>query len=368
MEQKLKIAMLGQRDSLSECGGVEVVTHELSRRMAALGHSVTLFNRYRSFLDEHELTEHEGVRFRYVPGLPLRGAEAAVSSLRASLRAAFGSFDVVHIHSEGPAAFCLLPKLMGKKVVVTIHGLDHRRAKWGKFASFYLRLGEKNAARYADQIIVLSQNIQQYFTETYGRDTVFLPNGLPEMKEAPVEGFDGLEKDGYFLFLGRLVPEKGLMTLLDAFRQVQTDRKLVIAGANCDTDDFALQLRKKADPRVIFTGEVHGEKKTALLTGARAYILPSEVEGMPLSLLEALGNGLCCVTSDIPECAEVVKGYGLTFPVGDTASLTAILDRLDRDDEAVSFWRKKAHAFPREYYEWDYITEKTLELYQKGSK
>lgn len=360
--------MLGQRDSLSECGGVEVVVHELSRRMAASGHSVTLFNRCRSCLNGRKLTEHEGVRFVHVPGLRLRGAEAAVSSFCSSLRAAFGKYDIVHIHSEGPAAFCLLPKLTGKRVIVTIHGLDYRRAKWGKFASRYLRFGEKNAVRYADEIIVLSRHNQQYFKETYGRDTVYLPNGLPEMKEAPSEGLEGLEKGSYFLFLGRLVPEKGLMTLLDAFHHVQTDRKLVIAGAGSDTDDFVLRLRKNADPRVLFTGEIHGEKKTKLLAGARAYILPSEVEGMPLSLLEALSSGLCCVTSDIPECVEVVKGYGLTFPVNDTAALTAILDRLDKEDETVSRWCGKAREFQIKHYGWDYITEKTLELYQRDSK
>ena len=368
MKKTLRIAMLGQRNSLSEFGGIDVVAGELSRRMAALGHDVTLYNRKKAVLGGHTVTEQEGVHIRYVPGFPVTGAEAASSSLCALLRAMLGNSDVVHIHGEGPSVFCFLPRLRGKKVVVTIHGLDYKRAKWGRFASSYLLLGERNAVRYADEIIVLSKNVQRYFEETYGRRTDFIPNGIPKISGYTNTPTDGLTKDGFFLFLGRLVPEKGLMTLLDAYASVKTDRKLVIAGGSGEADSFVRRLKEKADPRVLFVGEVHGKEKAALFSCAHAYILPSEVEGMPLSLLEAIAGGLCCVTSDIPECAEILEGYGLTFPKGDVAALAQIIDCLDKDEAYVQHWREKVRHFPRENYNWDNITERTLELYRRNLK
>ena len=149
---------------------------------------------------------------------------------------------MVHIHAEGPAFFCWIPKLFGKRVICTIHGLDWAREKW-KFGvgSKFIRQGEKSAVKYADEIIVLSKGVQKYFMETYGRKTHFIPNGVnrPEVREAKlITDHFGLEKDSYILFLGRLVPEKGVRYLVEAFKNVKTDKKLVIAGGSSDTDSF----------------------------------------------------------------------------------------------------------------------------------
>ena len=155
---------------------------------------------------------------------------------------------MVHIHAEGPAFFCWIPKLFGKRVISTIHGLDWAREKW-KFGvgSKFIRQGEKNAVKYADEIIVLSKGVQKYFMETYGRETHFIPNGVnrPQIREANLitEKF-GLKKDSYILFLGRLVPEKGIRYLVEAFKNVKTDKKLVIAGGSSDTDSFMVALLK----------------------------------------------------------------------------------------------------------------------------
>lgn len=172
------------------------------------------------------------------------------SSFFAALYSAFGTYDVVHIHAEGPAFFSWLPKMFGKRVVVTIHGIDWQREKWKSgFGSKFIRQGEKNAVKYADEIIVLSKGVQDYFKDTYGRETHFIPNGVnrPENREAGLitEKF-GLTKDSYILFLGRLVPEKGIRYLVEAFKDVKTDKKLVIAGGSSDTDSFAKLLQKGA--------------------------------------------------------------------------------------------------------------------------
>lgn len=244
--EKYNIAMLGHKRIPSREGGVEIVVEELSSRMAERGHRVTCYNRSGHHVsgkefDGNNQKEYRGVRLKSVPTLNKKGLAAMTASVTAAICAAFGKYDVVHFHAEGPSFMCWLPKLLGKRIIVTVHGLDHQRAKWGKLASTYIMMGEKNAVKYADEIIVLSRSVQEYFQRTYGRKTQFIPNGVdrPVSCEADLikERF-GLAKDDYVLFLGRLVPEKGLSYLLEAWKEVKTDKKLVIAGGSSDTKAF----------------------------------------------------------------------------------------------------------------------------------
>ena len=196
--------------------------------------------------------------------MTLGGLAAVSSSAFAALYSAFGKYDVVHIHAEGPAFFAWLPKMFGKRVVVTVHGIDWQREKWQSgLGSKFIHQGEKNAAKYADEVIVLSKGVQDYFKETYGRETHFIPNGVnrPQIREASlITDKFGLKKDSYILFLGRLVPEKGIRYLVEAFKNVKTDKKLVIAGGSSDTDSFMEELKElaKGDDRILFTGFVQG--------------------------------------------------------------------------------------------------------------
>ena len=262
-----------------------------------------------------------------------------------------------------------LPKLFGKRCIATIHGLDWQRAKWkGGLGEKYIRFGERMAAKYADEIIVLSRESQRYFQETYGRKTRYIPNGIsrPELREPEmIREQWGLEKDGYFLYLGRIVPEKRAELLIRAFRKVPTDRKLVIAGAASDTEAYYEEIRKLAaeDDRVILTGFVSGRPLEELYSNAYAFVLPSDLEGMPMSLLEAMSYGNCCVTSDIAECADVMKGRGLTFPQGDLDALAETLAGLDADPARVQRCRDVAADYICGRFDWEKITEKTLELY-----
>lgn len=373
--EKLNIAMLGHKRIPSREGGIEIVVEELSKRMAARGHSVTCYNRNGHHVggkqfDGKHLPEYKGVRLKYVPTLNRRGLAAMTSSVTASIEAALGKYDVVHFHAEGPSFMCWLPKLFGKRIVVTIHGLDHQRAKWGKAASTYIMLGEKNAVRYADEIIVLSRGVQEYFRNTYGRKTRFIPNGVnrPTIREAEeIKKKFGLEKDSYLLFLGRLVPEKGIRYLVEAFKGVRTDKKLVIAGGSSDTDAFAKELKElgKDDDRILFTGFVQGRTLDELYSNAYLYVLPSDLEGMPLSLLEAMSYGNCCLTSDIAECAEVVEDQAVTFQKGNVEDLREKLQMLCDQPEMVGNYKDQAADFICGKYDWDRVVERTLELYRR---
>ena len=371
----MKIAMLGHKRIPSREGGVEIVVEELSTRMVRLGHQVTCYNRGGHHIsgaefDPDRLTQYRGIRLKSVPTLDRKGLAAVTSSFFAALLAAFSKAGVVHIHAEGPAFMCWLPRMLGKKVVVTVHGLDWQREKWqGGFGAQYIRWGEKMAVRFAHEIIVLSRHTQEYFRDTYGRETVWIPNGVARPEAVPADEigkrFD-LTAGEYILFLGRLVPEKGVHYLIDAFRKVDTRRKLVIAGGVSDSDAYAEKLKTMAqgDGRILFTGFVQGRVLEELFSNAYVYVQPSDVEGMPLTLLEAMSYGNCCVVSDIPECTEVTEDKAAAFPRGDVTALTACLQGLCDSPEQVRRYRESSADHICGKYHWDDVTQKTLELYQ----
>lgn len=373
-KSKLNIAMLGQKRIPSREGGVEVVVEELATRMVKNGNKVTCYNRGGHHVsgkqfDVRKIKEYKGIRIKTVPTINCRGLAAMSSSVFAAIRAAFGKYDVVHFHAEGPCAMLWLPKLFGKRCIATIHGLDHMRAKWGKLASTYIMLGEKCAAKHADEIIVLSKGVKDYFKETYNRDTVYIPNGVnrPEIKGTnEIKERWGLEKDSYILYLGRLVPEKGIKYLVEAFKDVKTDKKLVIAGGSSDTDEFSNELKGMAgdDERIIFTGFVQGEPLDELYGNTYIYTLPSDLEGMPLSLLEAMSYGNCCLVSDIEECASVVEDKAIVFEKSNVDDLRKKLQEACDDKELVEGYKKNAADFICEKYSWDDVVEKTMELYR----
>lgn len=373
-KQKLKIAMLGHKRIPSREGGIEVVVEELATRMVERGHSVTCFNRSGhnvagAEFDREHCKEYKGVKIKEVFTINRRGLAAMTSSVFSSIAAALGNYDVVHIHAEGPAFMCWFPKLLGKRVIVTVHGLDHQRAKWGKFASAYIMMGEKNAVRYADEIIVLSAGVQKYFADMYGRKTCFIPNGVNEPKIRVAEQITekwGLTKDGYILYLGRIVPEKGEKYLIEAFKKVKTDKKLVIAGGSSDTQDFMNELKElsKDDERIIFTGFVQGHIKHELYSNSYIYCLPSDLEGMPLSLLEAMSYENCCLVSDIAECTEVVDDKAVVFRKADVADLKEKLQMLCDRADVVGKYKAEARAYIIGKYGWDDVVDRTLGVYR----
>lgn len=379
-DKKYKIAMIGHKRIPSREGGIEIVVEKLSTKMAALGHNVVCYNRNGVHVSGEEydnkvkLREYKGVKLKYAFTIDKKGAAAVISSFSATLRSIFCGFDVIHFHAEGPSVAIFIPHFLGIRTVVTVHGLDWARAKWKNgFGSKYIKLGERMAVKYADEIIVLSRNVQKYFKDTYNRDTVYIPNGVdkPLIKKADeITRRWGLKKDDYILFLGRIVPEKGIKHLVEAFKGVNTDKKLVIAGGASNTDDFMREIESlaRADKRVIMTGFIQGNALEELYSNAYIYTLPSEVEGMPLSLLEAMSYGNCCLTSDIAECAAVVEDMGVTFKVGNVEDLRRVLQELCDNSSIVKKYRSNVRDVVCNKYNWDDVVKKTLEMYKSNSK
>lgn len=375
MKKRLTVAMFGQK-RLTREGGVEIVVKELCTRMVQRGYQITCYNRSGHHVsgaefDSNEKIEYPGIRQKSVLTIEKKGLAAVSSSFFAALYSALGKYDVVHIHAEGPAFFSWIPKLFGKRVIVTIHGLDWSREKWKSgFGSKFIRQGEKNAVKYADEIIVLSKGVQDYFERTYGRKTHFIPNGVnrPVIRQPQlITDKFALTKDSYILFLGRLVPEKGIRYLVEAFKEVKTDKKLVIAGGSSDTDDFTAELKNLAegDDRIIFTGFVQGQLLDELYSNAYIYTLPSDLEGMPLSLLEAMSYGNCCLVSDIPECTEVVEDKAIIFKKSDVSDLKKKLQEACEQPETVKRLKEQAADYICRKYNWDDVVKETVKLYRR---
>lgn len=365
----MKIAMMGQKSVPSRAGGVEVVVTELAKRMTALGHTVVCYNRmghYAGQIAEEQVPS--GMQLRRVLTIPVKGLAAVSASLFASVRAAWSDCDVVHVHTEGQAAFCFLPKMRGKRVIVTIHGLNWQCDTWKKgFGAGWMKLGERMAVRCADEIVVLQKELEAYFLRQYGRKTTLLPNGRTEKKTVVAKEIlsMGLQVGEYFLFSGRVVPEKGLEELIRAFCQTKTSKKLVIVGDCTAAPKYVQQLRTlaAADSRVMLTGFVPATVLQELYQHAYAFVMASHTEGMPLALLEAMCYGCCCLTSDIAGCTSVLQGAGETFRMGDACDLQQKLTLLDTHPERVAAYRRQALMQIAQHPSWDWVTEQTLRLY-----
>lgn len=370
----MKIAMIGHKRMPSREGGVEIVVEELSTRLVKEGHQVDVYNRKgKNVQDQNadqenkKLKEYKGVKLITIPTINKKGIDALLYSFFATIKALFGRYDVIHYHAEGPCSMLWIPHLFGIKTVATIHGLDWQRSKWGGFATKYIKFGEKIAAKYADEIIVLSKGVQKYFKDTYHRDTSFIPNGVnkPEIKEAKVINEKwGLEKDSYLLFLARIVPEKGLHYLIEAYKQIDTDKKLVIAGGASHTNDYLEKIKQmvKDDDRIIMTGFVQGQELEELFSNCYLYCLPSDVEGMPISLLEAMSYGCNCLVSDIEENTQVTGSHAIIFQQSDIENLKSklvmvVTKKLEEKKDEIQHYILQR-------YNWDIVLQKTIKIYE----
>ena len=375
----MKIAMIGHKVIPSRRGGIENVLTNLCPLLVENGCQVTCYNRSSDKVENEYIGtvaegKYQGVRLKTAWTVNARGASAMVASFTAAIHAAFCRYDVVHFHAEGPCAAMWIPKLFGKRCVATVHGLDWQREKWGKgFASKYIRFGEKVMVKCADEIIVLSESAKQYFKDTYGRETTLIHNGIaaPRLKGAEkiTEQF-GLAGGDYICMVCRLTAEKGVHYLIDAYNRIKPDKKLVIAGDTSDTDDYVAMLKTMAadNPNIIFTGFISGDTLAEIYSNAYLVALPSDIEGMSLSLLEAMAYGNAVLCSDIPENTLVTEDKAMTFQKSNVEDLTEKLQLLCNDPAAVTALKTGAADFILGKYNWKDVAAATCRLYEKAAK
>jgi len=355
---KLKIAVIGPRGIDSDYSGIEKTVREVFVRLVKRGHEVTIFSQSQ----ENGIQSYQGVKIVRISSLNGKHTETLSRSAVATLKSLGNHFDVINYHAEGPAIFCCVSKLFNKKSVVTIHGLDWKRAKWSPFAKIALKMAEKVAVKWADRIVVVSRNLEQYFYNAYGIKTVQIPNGMSPKDCGEANGktfeFDRLKKNDYILFASRLVPEKGCLDLIKAFNEIPTDKKLVIAGNGLYQDKYMEQLKATAKPdKVIFLGHVDRKQLEQLFSNAYLFVLPSYIEGLSNALLESLENNVCPLVSDIPENLEVVGSKGFSFKVGDLDDLKVQLAGLINNPSLVEKGKFEMSKYVKEKYCWNKIVD-----------
>lgn len=359
--------MLGMRGIPSTYGGIEKSVEEISVRLAARGHRVVAY--CRTTYCSLRPPEYGGVDLRYLPAIDTKHLEAITHSAVATAVALTRGYDVIHIHGTGPSLFAPVARASRAKVVVSVQGLDYQRDKWGRAASLVLRAGAWTAAHSPDATIVVSRELEKHFEDVYGRDVIYVPNGVNLPHHAvDVPPFD-LEPERYFLFIGRLVPEKAIHLLLEGYRRTETDFPLIVAGLPSHSDSYARQLSALAarDGRVRLVGPVYGAQKQALLANAYAFCQPSRLEGLPIALLEALAYSRCAIASDLPEHLEVLGGSpadSFVFRTGDVGALATALRRALNEPARVAEAGRAGRSIAERKYQWDSIVDRIEDVYR----
>lgn len=346
-------------------GGIEKLTEEIGSRMARKGHQVVVYcSRDYGTLDG----EYKGMELRTVPSLNTKTLHKLSICFNATLDVLKrNDTDIVHVHAVGPSLFSIFPRMKGIPTVVQTHGLEWKRDKWGIIGTTFFKLADYTAVYFPDRTTSVSRVQKNYYKEKFGRDVIYIPTGVSNV-ELRKPGWileQGIEPNRYILFAARLVEEKGAHFLIEAFRSLQTDMKLVIAGDAAHAEKYKAFLKEKAkgDNRIIFPGFVTGEPLEELFSNAYLFCLPSTLEGLPIALLEAMSYGNCCVASDIPENLEAIEDYGYIFRNRDTDDLRKVLEDLIKHPEKVEQKKEAAREYVLKNYSWDTITDQMEELY-----
>ncbi len=364
----MKIAYIALR-GVPISDGIVSLTDELAKRLTEKGHEVTVYTS-RHYGNVTGL--YNGIyQIRTVPSLKNRNFEKMSITLSASFDQLFRKYDVAHYHAMGPSIFAFMAKMSGKKVIIQSHGIEYERANWGKKARLVLKILEKLSYNMGDELTVVSKALQKHFYDNYKKETVYIPTAVNLPAESSVN-MDILKKynldiDDYFLFMARIVPEKGAHYLIEAFKRINTNKKLVIAGHIDPDNPYHCKLKEMAssDPRIIFTDNISGETKETILRGAFAFCQPSEIEGLSVALLEAMSYKKCCIVSSIPMNTEAVEQTGIIFESKNVDDLMNKLQYAIDNPSIIKENGEAAYKRVKENYTWEIVANQMEELYLK---
>lgn len=370
--------MIGQKGMPAHHGGVERHVHDLSVRLVEAGYTVDAYA--RAWYTGNTADTVAGVNIIHTPGIHTKHLDAITHTCTATIAAIRSEADIIHYHGVGPSLLSFLVRIFApkKKVFITFHSIDARQVKWGWFATRILRLGEWTTCKIAHQTIAVSKSIQTYCKNTYGTDVQYVPNAVPLMTRSTatemINQF-GLESDGYIVALARLIPDKGMHYLISAYLTLEQQhpnvlagKKLVIVGGSYQTDSYVQYLKSMArtSNNIVFTGYQSGPALAELMSHAHVFVHPSTVEGLPITVLEAMSYGLPTIVSDIVEHQEIITDTTYQFISEDVHSLVAVLTRVLKSTQL----RTKASKQNRECiirsYTWDSILPQITALYQQN--
>ncbi len=360
--KRLNIAMIGSKGLPAKFGGVERHVEEIGRRLVDRGHNVTVYAR-KPFSEEGT---YIGMRVKILPSISTKNLDTATNTLAATFHSLFGHYDIVHYHAIGPSIFAWIPSMFGKVTISTIHAPDYRQSKWGPFARYLLRLGERTGTKATSAAVSVSKLMAGGLEQRYGRPVRYIPNGAT-LYDTPAFGEAeklGLERGRYILAVGRFIVERGFHTLIEAFKRVKTDYRLVIVGDARFEEAYAARIRDEADGRVLLPGYIYGDLLNELYANCCFYVLPSLVEGLPISLIEAMSFERPVLISDIEENLEVAGDIAEIFHRGDADSLTgALTAMLGMNDDQRGEMGSRGRAKVEREYTWDLVTDKLEALY-----
>lgn len=364
----MNIVFIGQKGITTRAGGVERHVEELARQLVLAGHQVTAY--VRPQYTSRELHSFDGIRLTHLPTIKTKHLDATIHSLLASVHVLFQDVDVINYQAIGPAFFSFIPRLFkpGVTIILTNHGIDWKREKWGRFASWFLRLAERVSVRCADRIVCVSSATADYYKETYGINAAYIPNGvyipayIPDPEQLPA----GLTRGDYVLFMARLVPEKGCHYLIEAFKGLSTGKKLVIAGGSSMTDRYVDELHALAagDDRIRFIGSVSGKTWADVFAGCYLFVQPSDLDATSFSILEAMSFGKPVLVSDIPENRALIGSHGFTFTAASVGDLRAKLQELLAQPDTVARMGALSRSYVMHHFDWEHIASQYILIYK----
>lgn len=354
--------MVGFRGIPATYGGVEKHVEELAPRLVQRGHEVIAFCRPHY---TPSLKTFKGVRIVRLPTLNQKHVEMSLHTLL-SIQACPTSIDLLHIQSVDPALFALLGKLK-LPVVATSHGQAYRREKWGRLSQGMSKLAERSFIAHTDARISVSKTLKHYYEQTYSTQVTYIPNGVNSIDTKYsnfIEPF-GLKPDGYILFVGRLIPTKGPGLLVEAYKKLDPDVKLAIVGGSSHTSEYEKALKQHASEKIYFLGYQYAETLWQLFQDCRLFVFPSEIEGLPITLLEAMSFGKPILFSDIPENLEAAEGVGISFRNKDPEDLQEKIQYCFAHPEEMQALGQKAKERVRAEYDWDQVADAHDRLYRR---
>jgi glycosyltransferase involved in cell wall biosynthesis len=363
----MRIALLGSRGIPARYSGFETFYENLAVRLVQRGHEITVYNRSNYYAEHH--AEYRGVRIVNIPTIRQKHLDTLYHTLVSTIHAYAGQYDVLFYCIVGNSPITALARLTGACTILAVDGADWQRDKWGRFARWYLRVTEKIACHIPDFVIADSPAIRERYRREYDKETVYIPYGANIGRSSDDSVLDrfGLERDRYVLFVGRLVPENHAHVLIEAFRQLHSDLKLVVVGDAPYSEAYKSGLRAIADDRVVFTGYLFDADYAGISSHCRLFVLPSGIQGTRPVLLDQLGFGNCVLARDVPATRAVVGDSAVLFSTeSGEADLVRQLERLLHDDASVAQKRSEALAHVSLHFSWEVVTDAYEMLFHRA--
>lgn len=364
-----KIGIFGTRGIPARYGGFETFAEELSTRLVARGHSVTVFNRRFFGSETPKDSQYLGVMLRWIPTAAQKYLETPLHSLLSFLAVRKEEFDCALLCNAANSPFAWILKIRSIPTLINVDGIERKRSKWNFLGRLWYRLGERCSVWFATRIIADAEVIHEYYRRQYGVDSSVISYGANASPRPPGETLTrfGLESRKYILYVSRLEPENNALGVVQAYNKVSTNIPLVVVGDAPYAKEYIEEVKRQANAKVIFTGYQFGESYHELQSHAEIYIQASEVGGTHPALIESMAYGNCIVANDVPEHREVLGDAGCYYQRNDFAHLAKVIGSLLSDPSAIQVFRRKAAERARELYSWDKITVLYEELIQEVS-